>query len=421
MTRRLFVYALLLTAFLTFTLAHAVKQPHGDKAACKAQCLASPDGDKCHVGDKIKPAKCHLPHLIRACRKGKPVCATTTTTTTTTSTSTTSTTTTTPVTTVPPTTAGAECPVTGCLHELDFTNGLAGNACGEIDDGAGLKIRDLTCGGLNLGGGGSTVAEGPTPDGSTSRFALVCGALKTGVCTIQPSTTPPAPQSADPDCTATGCNFGTPLPIPNPTLPNLSTCVLNTWATDATGTIDLDHGDSVTAVPLHSDTYLTGNLVQPCPACRAGTCDRGINQGLPCATQNSNGYTRDCPPGGVTPGHPCIEGGIGTCADLSAHVGILSVSLSPLTTGIASMTAADGNFCPGQGGSPGTPGCFNHATCRTITETGATPGAITIGTPIAARLAAVFCIPATPLGLVNYAADLPGPGAVTLPGTFTVR
>jgi len=36
-------------------------------------------------------------------------------------------------------------------------------------------------------------------------------------------------------------------------------------------------------------------------------------------------------------------------------------------------------------------------------------------------LAYVFCISATPNGLVNFAADLPGPGAVALPGTFRVN
>jgi len=45
-------------------------------------------------------------------------------------------------------------------------------------------------------------------------------------------------------------------------------------------------------------------------------------------------------------------------------------------------------------------------------------GAVTTGTPASATLASVFCIAATGVGFLNGFADLPGPGAVALPGTF---
>lgn len=54
-------------------------------------------------------------------------------------------------------------------------------------------------------------------------------------------------------------------------------------------------------------------------------------------------------------------------------------------------------------------------------ETGSPSGPVIIGTPATVRLVSVFCIAATLNGLVNFSADLPGPGAVTLPGTFMVR
>ena len=41
--------------------------------------------------------------------------------------------------------------------------------------------------------------------------------------------------------------------------------MLNTWNAPASGTLDLSTGASSTNVPLNSDTYLTGNLAQPCP------------------------------------------------------------------------------------------------------------------------------------------------------------
>src|SRR4029077_13369729 len=49
---------------------------------------------------------------------------------------------------------------------LDFTLSPAGGPCGETRNASNGLIKTLTCGGLNIGGGGSIVAEGPTPDGS---------------------------------------------------------------------------------------------------------------------------------------------------------------------------------------------------------------------------------------------------------------
>src|SRR5262245_8392001 len=371
------------------------------RAACLSQCAATIQADCLNRRGHVKPA-CKR-KLIRQCRHHKPVC--TTTTTTTTSTTTTSTSTTSTSTSSTTSTTGIE---GGAHFTLTFTNGLPGGACGEIDGPAG-KIRDLTCGGLNIGGGASTVQEGPTPDGSTNVFRLDCATASEALCTITPVATPPAPHSLDPDCTDVGCNFGTPLPIPNPALPNLTTCVQNTWAEPASGTLDRSTGESATATPLASDIYITGNVNQPCPVCR-GLCDRGVNAGLACVSANSHGLTRDCPTGGtrVSPGCgtqmtcDCEAGvnGHDSCVD-GTHVGIIAVTLSPLTTGDAMATASDGKFCPAQGGTPGSPGCFNAPGCTTIIEHGAPAGAITVSTPATARLASVFCIAATPNGLVN--------------------
>jgi hypothetical protein len=251
----------------------------------------------------------------------------------------------------------------------------------------------------------------------------------------------PPVNTAGPDCTDVGCNFGTPLPIPNPSLPSLTTCVLNTWSAAASGTLDLASGASSTNVPLNSDVYLTGNLAQPCPKCSAtgspsspgtGTCDRGPRAGMACTTTSSTGVTRDCPTGGVGspatpcpggPGNggcaadacPCTNGG-GNCCD-GSHVGPIAVTLSPLTTGTASKTDPGGLLCTPQAHA----GCFGSTACRTITENGSPAGAVSPSTPAAATLASVFCISATGNGLVDASADLPGPGAVSLPGTFVVN
>jgi hypothetical protein len=48
-------------------------------------------------------------------------------------------------------------------------------------------------------------------------------------------------------------------------------------------------------------------------------------------------------------------------------------------------------------------------------------GAVTPNVPSSATLGSVFCIATTSNGLVDFAADLPGPGAVSLPGTFNAQ
>ena len=353
---------------------------------------------------------------------------TSTTSTTTTSTTTTSTTSSTTTSSTTTTTTSSTTTTTSSAAPsfLDFTLSAPGGTCGDTRDGAAVLIKNLTCGGLNLGGGASIIPEGPTPDGSISRFSLSCAGPN---CTVGSTAVSPPINTPDPDCTATGCNFGTPLPIPNPLAGgSLTVCVLNTWSSNASGTLDLSSGASVMNVPLSSDTYITGNLAQPCPRCSAsgspsvpghGTCDRGPRAGMQCTTTSSTGVTRDCLTGGTDGSHPCTPGG-GACID-GSHVGVISVSLSPLTTGSANKTDAGGLFCPGQGPAAGSghrEGCFGSTACRSITENGAAAGPVSNGGTESTKLASVFCVASTGNGLVDGSTDLPGPGAVSLPGTF---
>jgi hypothetical protein len=310
---------------------------------------------------------------------------------------------------------------TELLPHLDFTLRPAGGVCGNIKDITNTVLKPLTCGGLNIGGGSAIVPEGPTPDGSTSRFSLNCDA--TGACALGPVFT----AGSNFDCTAPGCRFGTPLEIPNPMSAPLTTCVMNTWAASASGTVNRADGTSITTVPLNSDIYTTGNVAQPCPRCYSGgvpvsgspsspatgTCDRGPSAGLPCTSQNSVGLTNDCLTGGMDATHPCGLGQNGPCID-GAHVGPINVNLKPLTTGQAQQVTAAGLFCANQANV----GCFGNASCRTITENGSPAGPVAKNTPADAILASVFCIQKTGLGLVDSAASLPGPGAISLPGTF---
>jgi hypothetical protein len=142
-------------------------------------------------------------------------------------------------------------------------------------------------------------------------------------------------------------------------------------------------------------------------------------------------------------------------------IGCLPIAYN-LSTGTQSLTAVDPNgigdpgqghdrtfcgFCfdnnvsfayenPPQGcthdGAPAAGGCTNgnFTQCRqhsdgafrnnfatTITETGSPAGtSLATGLPYATTLVSVFCIPPSYDGIVDPSGELPGPGAVSLPG-----
>ena len=339
-------------------------------------------------------AGCQCPEATTTTTTAAPTTTTTaapTTTTTAAPTTTTTTTSTTTTTTVP------------LPSFLDFTTSapdLSTCQSGQSEDALGTTLKVLHCGGLNIGGGPSTVAEGGTPENATSRFAIT-GCTGT-VCDLGPTLA----AGAGFECTNTGCFFGPPLPISSA---GTSTCVINTWSAPASGTVDTATGDSSTSVPLDSHVFLTGNGTAPCPRCVGGTCDRGPNLGDPCTTTNSFQTTHDCASDGT-------------------DLGSIAVDLTPLVTGLAQKDSATGLFCPGQDmptnpNSGSKAGCFGSTTCTHIEETGIAAGPLTPGVPATTRLASVFCIPETPGGLgqlINLAAGLPGPGATSLPGTVTL-
>src|SRR5262249_23031143 len=79
-----------------------------------------------------------------------------------------------------------------------------------------------------------------------------------------------------------------------------------------------------------------------------------------------------------------------------------------ITTGCGAMGTAPCTSCKQH-----TSGAFGNQAVRTITETGSNAGAMTVGgSPAAATLASVFCIPPTFNGTIDGVGDLPGPGAV---------
>lgn len=212
------------------------------------------------------------------------------------------------------------------------------------------------------------------------------------------------------------CLFGPPLPIPNG---GLGTCVVNTIGTDASGSIMPTTGDAQVTLPLRSHTFVKPGTQpddKPCPTCEAGVCVGGQRDGLACTTTSTGELTTiDCPP----------------IADGGSYLPEFQVNLQKLTTGTSSKTNVNGIFCPSQqtfsafgtqnrvfrpDGDPLNP----PIKIVTITENGSPAGDVTDHAAHAATLAAAFCIPATGNGLIDGAADLPGPGAVSLPGTVQI-
>jgi len=272
--------------------------------------------------------------------------------------------------------------------QVTFTVGPAGGVCGEVRDGGpgGTILKNLTCGGLNIGGGAATVPEGPTPDGAPTRF--LADACPGAFCTLTET-----PNDGSTSCSDIGCPFGPYLSIPNGPL---STCVANNFGSPGSATLDLSTGTFTGSVPLISTTNVTGNNAEPCPPCVAGTCDGGTNDGNACTAINATLDTYDCPPAG-------------------SSLVPFGVSLTPLGTDVQAVdTGGTGVFCPSQQ----TPGAFAEPDGDYIEQRGAAAGAMSPNTNEAARLASVFCIPKVGNFLIDGAADLPGPGAITLPGTL---
>jgi hypothetical protein len=293
--------------------------------------------------------------------------------------------------------------------ELRFTTGAPGGQCGRINDatnGGGTDLVPfggtgavLQCGTLYIGGGGSVQPPSPTPDGATSVFNVSDCADETAMA-LAASTSIETGHRAT--CTAPGCYFGPPLPIPNPGAPGVSTCVINSIAAAPMvgGTLDATTGESTITLPLVATVYVTGDIdttrpgIQPCPQCITGRCTTGPNAGGTCTTPTSLGTTHDCP----APGSSLAPFG---------------VDLTPLGTGRVSSSHATGAFC---GATQKTAGAFGKGTARYIEENGMPAGDGTDGALHAAIQSSVFCIPASGNPLVDTVANLPGPGAITLAG-----
>jgi hypothetical protein len=301
---------------------------------------------------------------------------------------------------------------------------------GEVDNPDGTKRADLGLGCLYFGGGGAGVFPGTAiPDGGTSilrvtALSITGTALTLGGdpgdgaadCTLgagptrhclngSPGLDGSGTCTTDTDCPGNvvvgacepdaRCYFGAPVPV---ALGPLSTCIVNAIASDVTGSANLVTRKTTLSANLSARVYLTSRPASPCPQCLNQVCTAGQRAGLACSGGvGSTNTTIECPP-----------------LDLQ-YQGRLAVSLSPVTTATTRLRDANGLFCPGQA----TAGAFGGA-AATIRETGS-PLVSQIPDVFATTLAGVFCVPATGNSLIDALADLPGPGAVSIPGTAAVK
>jgi len=319
------------------------------------------------------------------------------------------------------------------LARLTFTLGGGTTTCGpsatppvsgQVDDLAGSKRLDLGLGCLYVGGGFGTLLPGTSlaaggqsvldvagisgltisvtaSDGNGPADCTWGAGLGKHCLNAKPGIDGHGACTSDADCAGkvgacdvdARCFFGTPVPL---SMGHLSVCMLNAVQRDISGTVNLLTNQTKVSASLSSRIYLTGDSLSPCPQCVSGTCSGGQRIGLPCSEGAGLARTTiECPP------------------QDQQFLGRLGVNLSSLDTGTSILTDPGGNLCPGQR----TPGAFGGE-ASLIRENGAS--LLSRGF-FGITLAGTFCVPATGNEFLDSAADLPGPGAISVPGTIAIE
>ena len=237
--------------------------------------------------------------------------------------------------------------------------------CGQVLNDSGTSLSALFGNLLYIGGGGGSLPPNLNPDNGLSLFKVASCTNKS----LQLTSATAAETGSNLDCTSDGCFFGAPLPLPLPSSPPLSNCVINTINTmsaPATGTLRCDTGAGNISFLLNSTTYLLGDLLpKRCAGttdpnnvgrkcnidadCPGGTCVDDSSAIQPCpicnpATLRCNGGPKD--------GQPCVPGTIATTGDAfptshdcdppssSPALAVLPIAFA-LTTATSSATSVD--------------------------------------------------------------------------------
>jgi hypothetical protein len=352
-------------------------------------------------------------------------------------------------------------PPAGCCNGAAFlgvTSGGGGGDCGDVLGQSGASFSQLTCGGLYLGGGSNSVPLPiPMPDMAHSIAAVTACSGQTA--TLGAATS--AQTGSSRTCTAAGCQFGTPIPVPNSTSPFASVCVTNVLSGGVSGSADCAVGSIALNLPLGAVLYVTGDMatdpsgtipgIQPCPLCSGGTCIGGANNGMACVPGNTTpgtGYptSLDCPPApaflaGTLPiGFALTTGTVTWTATDATNDDGTGTPQARVFSGFCYDDDGTGLFanparqCWENGMAVGPPCAGTFETCgqqaqgafgpggngvRTITAVGAAAGS-DLHCGSSGTLASLFSLAPTFNATVDGAASLPGPAAVTIPATLSL-
>lgn len=322
---------------------------------------------------------------------------------------------------------------------LTFSHVPSAGVCGTAG------ATSLTCGALYVGGGNADVPEAPLAENTSVMAVTACDSISETL-TLGPTTALDTGNATT--CTAAGCLFGAPTPVPYPTASVYSACVVMTRPAAASGAASCDGVASI-PMPLSAAIYLTGDSVtdpahaiagiQPCPLCSAGTCVGGPNHGAPCVAETSvlsagHPTSSHCPP---DPMFLLTTMPLG--ATLTTGTAVAKPSPSPLASYCGHCRDADGT---GDFANPAFR-CRSNADCapvsptyeacqqRTVGAFGSSPvqidmtgtvsGCLADELPHPAGLAGIMCMEPLYFGPVDVVYDVPGPAAFSLKGTFQLQ
>jgi len=340
--------------------------------------------------------------------------------------------------------ARCACPITP--KTLRFTTVASVGLCGGGTAGTG-PTPALSCGTLYIGGGAPSARSGSLPGADAVFRASACSGDTVFLKGANRKETGRAGA-----CTAKGCPFAAPTPFPDAASPPASTCVVLKVADEPVGEVNCVSGDAGIRVPLAAEIYLTGDLlpkvagIQPCPICTGPvgrrTCKGGARHGKRCVPSGAPDETAsaDCPPG--------ARDHAGTISlplvlDTQSQTAMASALPRPSTqarvfcgfcrdvdgAGTFQGSAASAHPCltsrdcaqPFEACEQRTSGAFGRGDMTGLTASGAPAPGIGDGKPHPATLVSMFCAPPTFDATLDASFDLPGPGAVALPGMLQLQ
>ena len=361
--------------------------------------------------------------------------------------------------------------------EFRFANGVGSGICGNVTDGT--LTKSFNCGEIIVGGGSSPVPNSVFQDMVDPVRLKVQECTGKNLVLESMSV---AETGSNKQCTDTGCLFGPPLPFILPSTPQSACVYMRVdrpgrgtvQCDSGDASIDmtiLGHmfltGDilprrcsggtnpggrcntvGVDPACTGGGTCVTDPDVQPCPICNpvTGICNGGNANGMSCVPAAEDVVGAQFPTS-----HDCTVSTLVSLGDIP-----IPFELSTGTTVRKAFTSQGQprvfcGFCRNpntlcfegdQVCAPGTQlhrcssddecsqpfqtcqqrstGAFgpNGASFTTATEIGTPAGSLEDFAPHAGTMSGIFCIAPTYISIIDASSDLPGPGAVSMPGTM---